>query len=242
MSPASQGNRASRHRSSLRRAACSSSDSAAAPHVSRSTRVSIPERRFTVQAFHASVVKSLAVQLRPELSSSSAGWPATSWAAAVSAAARWAITSRFHQPARGAGLRPRYRARRTGSCDPAAGARHARCRPGLLGSIVTCSRRLPARFAGGLYSRRHARPGGSRQVPRHAHGTRGGRRDRARMAACAPRRRDRACCRWPTAARARSTSLAPTDGRATARDASGRRAAGRSGRGRVRAADAETGR
>ena len=99
MSPASQGRRTSRHRSSLMRTACSSSDSAAAPHVSRSTRVSISERRFTVHAFHASVVKSWPFSCARNVSSSSAGWPATSWAAAVSAAARCAITSRFHQPA-----------------------------------------------------------------------------------------------------------------------------------------------
>ena len=72
--------------------------------------------------------------------------------------------------------------------------------------IVTCrvgpSRSVP----GGLYSRRHARPGVSRQVPRHADGPAGGARRSSRGW-----RRERApttcstCCRWPTAARARST-------------------------------------
>ena len=61
--------------------------------------MSISERRFTVHAFHASVVKSWPFSCARNVSSSSAGWPATSWAAAVSAAARCAITSRFHQPA-----------------------------------------------------------------------------------------------------------------------------------------------
>ena len=62
----------SRHSSSLSRAACSKSDSAAAPHVSRIARVPISERRFTVQAprrlhrFHAPAVHHITDEMVKE--------------------------------------------------------------------------------------------------------------------------------------------------------------------------------
>ena len=128
------------HSSSERSPAYPSSASAAWPHVTRTSRVGRPDRRSTAHSLNPSTVNCRSSRCRRYSSSSSGGSPFTTWAAAVSCAARW--PSRRGSTIRGGrSAAPTSAGPRTARSGRAAGAplvrpRAAWCGPGSRRGIV----------------------------------------------------------------------------------------------------------